>query len=281
MPIRPARSIAPARCLLGVALLAAALLLGSCGLPTSRSETRRLDGDAEARALLFADEFDGAALDGGHWQTEMAWGPLTDGQLERYDAASLTVTGGTLRIEARESESPDTPYASGAVASFGLFEFTYGYAEIRARMPEGRGLWPAFWLAASDSRSSAEIDVVEFLGHEPDTIHLTMHYDDASGQHHEPQETFRDGDFTDGFHTFGVDWRPGRVIWYVDGIERARQTHGVPNEPMYLIANLAVGGPWAGPPDDRTRFPSVYEVDWIRVYAPSSENGPSQPVSTQ
>jgi beta-glucanase (GH16 family) len=73
-------------------------------------------------------------------------------------------------------------------------------------------------------------------------------------------------DFSAGFHAFAAEWKPGEVIWYVDGVERGRSTAGVPAEPMYLIANLAVGGDWPGNPESTTTFPGVMEIDYIRVY---------------
>lgn len=215
---------------------------------------------------IFEDDFGGSAIDPRTWQTEMAWGAFTTGELQRYDGGALSLADGELRITASEDSGDGRPYTSGVVASFERFEFTYGYVEIRARMPEGQGLWPAFWLASTDPTSGSEIDVVEFLGHEPQTVHLAMHYDDESGEHHEPQVTYVGEDFTAGWHTFAVDWSPEAVVWYVDGVERARQTVGVPAEPMYLIANLAVGGEWPGEPDETTRFPAIYAIDYIRVY---------------
>ena len=73
-------------------------------------------------------------------------------------------------------------------------------------------------------------------------------------------------DFSADFYTFAVDWEPGSIVWYVDGVERALTTKGVPDEPMYLIANLAVGGDWPGNPDATTVFPGYMDIDYIRVY---------------
>ncbi|MHB1323018.1 MAG: glycoside hydrolase family 16 protein [Coriobacteriia bacterium] len=219
-------------------------------------------------ALIFEEDFAGEAVDLRRWQTEMAWGRYTTGQLEHYDPSALLVRDGGLTIVASEDTWRDRPYRSGVIATFGRHEFTYGYFEIRARMPKGRGLWPAFWLRASDSDSGAEIDVVEFLGHEPRTVHMALHYDTAGGGHLEPQHSFTGPDFTADHHTYAIDWSPDAVVWYIDGVERWRRTEGVPSEPMYLIANLSVGGEWPGSPDGDTGFPARYEIDWIRVYAP-------------
>lgn len=224
-----------------------------------------VEADEPRGAVIFEDEFSGSRLDRARWQTEMEWGRKTTGELQRYDDSALVVDGGALTVVASKTPDGDRPYSSGAIATFDRFEFTYGYAEIRARMPSGQGLWPAFWLASTDPAIGSEIDVVEFLGHEPDTVHLAMHYD-SDGEHFEPQVTYRGEDFTRGWHTFGVEWSPGAVVWYVDGVERARRVVGVPSTPMYLIANMAVGGEWPGDPDPTTEFPASYEIDYIRVY---------------
>lgn len=222
----------------------------------------------EGYELVFEEEFGGEELDGEVWNTAMRWGQNTDNELQTYVPEALGAANGRLSVTARETPGAERPYSSGAIASFDKYAFTYGYAEIRAQVPTGRGLWPAFWLAPVDEGISEEIDVMEILGQQPNTVYMALHYDDENGVHQEPQEEWSGPDFSEGFHTFGVDWRPDEIIWYVDGYERARQTVGVPSTPMYLIANLALGGDWAGWPDDETGFPAAYVIDYIRVYQP-------------
>lgn len=256
----PARGASRAIVLLGLAGVLALALAGA--LHAAAPAPERV---SEKSAASFGDEFEGSALDRTRWQTQMAWGSTTDGQLERYDPSAVTVSDGKLVLTASTARG-DRPYISGVVASFGTHEFTYGYVEMRAKLPRGRGLWPALWLAAVDDSSSNEIDIMEFLGHQTDIVYMTLHYDAPDGQHLDPQATYAGPDFTSGYHTFAVDWRPDAIVWYVDGVERSRQTEGVPSEPMYLIANLGVGGQWPGDPDASTRFPARYLIDYIRVW---------------
>lgn len=220
---------------------------------------------AGARGPDFEEQFNGTSVDLGRWNTEMPWGDHTSGQLERYTASSLVVSDGRLAITAQSDSRGGRGYVSGTITSLGRYEFTYGYAEIRCRVPAGKGLWPAFWLASSDG-SDDEIDVLEILGHEPNRLYMYLHFPDSDGVHREQGNEYRGPDFSAGYHTFAVDWRPDAVIWYVDGVERARQTEGIPHRPMYLIANLGVGGKWPGSPDASTRFPARYDIEWIRVY---------------
>jgi len=112
-----------------------------------------------------------------------------------------------------------------------------------------------------------EIDIVELLGDRPRTVHMTVHWGhwprvlSDGGQYSGP-------DFTSDFHVFRLDWLPGKVVWYVDGVPRFESSQFVPQRPMYLIINTAVGGDWPGEPDDTTAFPVMHLVDYVRVYMP-------------
>ncbi len=219
-------------------------------------------------ALVFDDEFERGPLDLLHWQTEYWWGRTNPPEAQYYAPDAFDFKDGLLRIKAERRTVRDRPYTSGLISSDGRFTFTYGYAEIRARVPEGKGLWPAFWLTADaeNVKNWAEIDVMELLGDQPRRVYMTMHYKDAAGQHRSDQGKFEGPAFAEGFHTFAVDWSPAAVVWYVDDVERFRVTHDVPDMPMYVIANLAVGGEWPGYPDATTPFPALFDVDYIRVY---------------
>ena len=160
-------------------------------------------------------------------------------------------------------------YCSGLVSSHASFAQEYGYFEIRAKVPAGQGLWPAFWLLPVTTEWPPEIDVFEILGDEPRTVHMHVHYEDASGRHQDNGTAFRSpDDFSRDYHTFAVKWGPERIVWYVDGVERHRAEgkRASPNGRMYLIANLAVGGDWPGAPDETTAFPASFDIDYVRVY---------------
>ncbi len=165
------------------------------------------------------------------------------------------------------------PYLSGILTSYEAFKFTHGYAEMRAKVPGGQGLWPAFWLLNSHYvKDAPEIDIMEFLGHTPNTAHHSYHYFDTKNNWARtsmPTANTVGPDFTDGFHDYAVKWGPSDIVWYVDGIETHRTTNAdyrIANQAMYLIANLAVGGNWPGPADATTPFPAVFEIDYIRAY---------------
>jgi len=145
----------------------------------------------------------------------------------------------------------------------------YGYFEMRARLPRGRGLWPAFWLANENMAWPPEIDVVEMLGNAPTMIYFSTHYK-LNGKNVSRTESFRVADTSADFHTYGVDWQPSSIVYYFDGKPVALYpTPADMTSPMYMIASFAVGGPssWPGSPDSSTEFPAHMYIDYIRAYA--------------
>lgn len=234
--------------------------------------------DKPGWTLTFSDEFNGDRLDESKW-TDHYWHGRTHAnhELQYYASDGYALKDGQLRLTARpvsadaRSKTAGLPYTSGMISSFGKFAQQYGWFEMRARIPKGKGYWPAFWLLPDDKRWPPEIDILEILGHQPDVAHFTTHWRDAQRRHLDDTHEWRGPDFSAGFHTFAVDWEPGLVVWYVDGIERARTSKGVPNVPMYVIANLAVGGDWPGNPDATTQFPQSMDIDYIRVYQKKPE----------
>ncbi len=164
-------------------------------------------------------------------------------------------------------------YLSGIITSYDSFKMTHGYVETRAKVPAGQGLWPAFWLLNTHYVEDVpEIDVMEFLGHDVETLYNTYHYFDIEDDWRKistPSLQVKADDWTEDFHTFGMAWSPKEIIWYVDGIETNRVTDSeyvIANQAMYLLANLAVGGNWPGEPDATTQFPATFEIDYIRAY---------------
>ena len=145
-------------------------------------------------------------------------------------------------------------YTSGMVSSHNKFSFRYGYAEMRARVPSGTGLWPAFWLLPvaldqyDEQKWPPEIDVFEVLGQEPSRAYMTNWYGTWPGSVSLKQGSYfiHNTDFSQGFHIYAVEWTPTGITWYIDDQICFESTSGVPQEEMYLLATLAVGGNWPG-----------------------------------
>ncbi|HEY5925637.1 MAG TPA: family 16 glycosylhydrolase [Kofleriaceae bacterium] len=227
----------------------------------------------------FWDEFNGTALDRTKWATKFKWGGSSlpqNGERECYVDQNVSLSGGRLLLKAERRtmtcDGRTNPFASGMVSAHPSMAQLYGYFEMRAKMPRGKALWPAFWSLPNQKTTLAEIDVVELLGHEPTKLYMNVHWE-TSGvrQSLSTAYSFPGWDFSTGYHTYAVDWRPGSITWYVDGnprkVFRASDAPGsyVPYESMYLIANLAVGGAWPGEPDATTPAVSYLEIDHIRA----------------
>ncbi|HEX4079568.1 MAG TPA: glycoside hydrolase family 16 protein [Rhizomicrobium sp.] len=268
------------------------ILLATAGLLAffpARAAPLQATPDGRPLVLTFSDDFHGAANEPSpRWRTRLGddtyrgldGRTLPDnGELEIYVDSHLADSqgpiglnpfriGGDGHLEILAWPTPpallprlqDHPYVSGVITTQPSFWQRYGYFEMRAKIPNGKGLWPAFWLLPKDQSWPPEIDVVEAVGdasHIYSTVHTTL--DPAAGveAHIAPN----------AFHTFAVSWDPRLVVWYVDG----RRIGAVPtprdlNKPMYMIANLAVGGYWPGSPDTSTVFPARLTIDCIRAY---------------
>jgi beta-glucanase (GH16 family) len=210
--------------------------------------------------LAFADNFTGTTLDKAHWSTCYYWDctNLGNNELEWYEPSQVTVHDGTVSLTAEPGLSHGKTYVSGMLSSYGKFSFEYGYAQIVAKLPVGQGMWSAFWTLPEAGGFPPEIDIMENAA-EFDRVYLFVHYPPSN----------RDAadvvmpSFNTEFHTYGVDWEPGSISWYVDGVLAAHESVSI-SKPMYLLADLAVAGNPA--PDAADRFPQSLEIKSIEVW---------------
>lgn len=209
---------------------------------------------------VFSDHFAGTALDAAHWSTCYYWDCTNRAQpeIEWYQASQVSVDNGTLSLTAVPEQTHGKQYVSGMISSYGKFSFTYGYMQVVAELPIGQGMWSAFWTLPESGSWPPEIDVMENWA-EGQTINVFVH-DSQSG-------TERDSvlvpSMSDTFHTYGVDWEPGSISWYVDGILQADFAISIA-APEYLLANLAVA---SNPgPNSAVRFPQSLKIRSIEVW---------------
>jgi beta-glucanase (GH16 family) len=235
--------------------------------------------------LIWSDEFNTNSLSSA-WANQngdgcpnlCGWG---NNELEYYTDRpdNIFFQDGKLIIEAKKESFSGKNYTSSKIVSSGKKFFKYGRVDIRAKLPKGKGIWPALWMMPQSSvyggwPKSGEIDIMELVGHEPNKVYATVHYGPGPGSINISRGyTLPSGIFNDEFHVFSMEWKQGQIKFFVDNnlystinkTDIGNNTWPF-NEEFYFIFNLAVGGNWPGSPDATTYFPQWMIVDYVRVY---------------
>ena len=244
--------------------------------------------------LVWNDEFNGgngSAPDKTKWVIETGGNGWGNHELEYYTnrVDNVQMQDGRLVITAKREGYSDSDgvfrgYTSARIKTQSKFAQRYGRFEARIQIPRGQGVWPAFWMLGDDISKNpwpacGEIDIMENIGKEPDTVHGTIHGPGYSGDHAigSPYKLPDGKSFADDYHLYAVEWEPDTIRFYVDDHLYATRTPAdlppgakwVYDHPFFLILNLAIGGAWPGDPDVRTRFPQTMLVDYVRVYEAS------------
>ncbi|CAN7294992.1 family 16 glycosylhydrolase [Phenylobacterium sp. LjRoot225] len=286
-----------------------AILFKNTTISAFRTENFEVSIDPSKLKMTFSDEFNALSLQnksagGGTWATSFAWDRYVtlsahtipseqevyvDPQFAGSGTTALglnpfKVSNGVLTITpsatagAVKSALWNYDYTSGLLTTKGSFAQQYGYFEMRADLPEAKGAFPAFWLLPADGSFTAEIDIMEYVG-EANTVHNTVHYGPDGA--HWTADSFKSyvADLASGFHTFGLRWTAQTLTWYVDGTQVAQvATPAGAQKPMYMLANYAVGGDWAGDIAANATLPGM-SIDYIRAYsldaAPASSPPPT------
>ncbi|QWF76759.1 Beta-glucanase [Amycolatopsis sp. CA-230715] len=241
-------------------------------------------GAPPAPMATFTDDFDGPAgsgVDGSKWQLET--GDNVNNHERQYYTSGTNNAAldgqGHLVITAKK-ENPGNyncwygrcEYTSARLNTSGKFSSNYGHYEARMKLPRGQGMWPAFWmLGGGNWPADGEIDIMENVGFEPNTVHGTIHGPGYSGSGG-IGAGYNGPNFSDDFHTYAVDWSPNKITWSVDGNTYQTRTPNdlngnkwVFDHPFFLILNLAVGGYWPGDPNGSTQFPQQLVIDYVHV----------------
>ena len=280
-----------------------------------------------AWTLLWSDEFKGDAIDPAKWDFDVgngffdykthAWVPgWGNEELQYYteDARNVQVRDSLLYIRALKEPLHGCGYTSARIKSrrrdgMPLFTKAYGKFEIRAKVPHGKGLWPAIWMLPQDDAygtwaASGEIDVMEIVGEKPHEYLGSIHFGSTFPRRELVTHVHRfpDGHTVGEFHVYAVEWEPGEIRWSVDGTiwatqsfwwscSRLRGGKGVVAKnaadlnpwpapfdmAFYIVMNVAVGGNFPGVPNPATRFPAELVVDYVRVYERVGGYGPPPP----
>ena len=244
-------------------------------------------------SLVWADEFAGTSVDAGNWTFEVGGGGWGNGELETYCAPwtraapceagrpNAVVKDGLLHVIARKDAAGK--WTSARLITKRLKSFQYGRIEARIKIPEGEGVWPAFWMLGDDVDqrpwpACGEMDIMENIGKEPGKIHGSVHGTGFTGTPLGTATELAGGKkFAEEFHTYGVIWAPGKVQYYVDDPAHTYAMFTPADLPKgavwpfddgkyFLLLNLAIGGQWPGPPNAATGSQVEMLVDYVRVY---------------
>ncbi len=271
----------------------------SCDKNNDNEEPENQISVPEGYTLVWSDEFNDESINMGDWHYETGDGTdygLPEGwgnnELQIYtesDANSSIDTDGdisALKITALNNGPDD--FTSAKLTTNEKISVRFGRIEVSAKLPQGQGIWPAIWMLGDnideiDWPGCGEIDIVELLGHEPQKIYTTVHYTNSGNSHHETQESYQlsNGNFSDNYHIFSIDWTPESITFSVD--ETTVQQVPVEDDmkeflrSFYLVMNVAVGGNWPGYPDNTTTFPQSMYVDYVRVFEKTGFEPPAAP----
>lgn len=232
----------------------------------------------------WADEFDYEGLpDSTKWDYDIGGSGWGNNELQYYtkELENARVGGGVLKITAIKEDKDGKEYTSARLVSRKKGDFLYGRFEVKAKLPTGKGTWPAAWMLPTDWvyggwPRSGEIDIIEHVGYDQDKVHMSVHthaYNHTIGTQKTSSKTV--SGVSEDFHIYRIDWTPYAIRGYVDNVqlfEFINNGKGVDSWPFdqkfHFLLNLAVGGNWGGAQGvDPGVFPQTMEVDYVRVYA--------------
>ena len=243
--------------------------------------------DSDSWILVWSDEFEGAngsAPDPAKWNQQEGGAGWGNGELQYYTKGTNNsfLQDGMLVIQVKEEYMLGRDYTSARLTTQFKGDWTFGRFEIRAKLPNTQGIWPAFWMLPSRGRygsgpAGGEIDIMEMIGSEPFRSYGTLHFGNPAERSSGSYDLPNGATYADDFHLFAVEWEPDEIRWYVDDVLFHSETEWFTsslNAPypapfdqnFHLLVNVAVGGVWPGSPDETSVFPQMLYVDYVRVY---------------
>ncbi len=233
----------------------------------------------KSKSLVWEENFNSDKLNENNWNFELGdgcpaicgWG---NNEKQIYTQNNHTVKDGNLIITINKENNN---YTSTRITTAGKKEFMYGKMEVRAKIPTGKGIWPAFWMLGSNISKvgwpkCGEIDILEYVGREPSKLYTSLHTQDSHGNTVNTKIT-EVKNIEDGFHLYAIDWNKDKIEFFVDNQSvyvfspTVKNDDTWPyNQSFYFIINTAVGGNFGGHAIDDSMFPQQFIIDYIKVY---------------
>lgn len=247
-------------------------------------ETIKKSPIANGWKLKWADEFNTKGLpDATNWTYDVGgtgWGNNEKQFYTNADTLNANVDKGSLNIIARKADKENKNYTSARLATRKKFDWKYGRVEVRAMLPKGKGLWPAIWMLPTDWKygawpKSGEIDIMEHVGFDPDTVHGTIHTE--AFNHVKGTQVGKalkvENPYTE-YHVYAIEWFEDHIDFFIDGKpyltfknNRKSFSEWPFDQPFHLLLNVAVGGNWGGAKGiDESVFPATMKIDYVRVF---------------
>lgn len=246
---------------------------------------------AQNYVMVWDEEFNTPGLpDSTKWGYES--GKIRNNELQYYTVKRLEnarIEDSVLIIEARKEKYSGADYTSASIISKGIGDWKYGKIEISAKVPTGKGTWPALWMMPTNSAygtwpRSGEIDIMEYVGFEPQYLHYTCHFEGTNGSGHQSSGS-KSASIVNPFNKFikfAIIWTPDKIEWYANDVKYHQYLRSSDdprvwpfNKEFYLILNLAYGGTWGGTAGiDDTKLPHKFLIDYVRVYQLQESEGP-------
>ena len=239
---------------------------------------------SQEQKLVWSQEFNDSTIDTAVWNFETGFGHNNEEQYYTAREKNIFIENGNLIIEAKKEKYNSAKYTSARINTNGKKLFQYGRIEVRAKLPEGKGTWPAIWMLGENRErdgypACGEIDIMEFVGKDPDHIHGAIHYPELDNiKMNSLTKKFPLPNSEDGFHVYAIDWNEQSISYFIDdelfycftiaNAERKGRDN-IFQKPFYLIINLALGGKWAGKINNSI-LPARFYVDYIRYYKPEN-----------
>lgn len=247
-------------------------------IPTVPAVNEEARDYSQYTTLAWSDEFDSGPLDQAKWVYEQGGGGWGNNELQTYTNSvdNVTVTGGNLVIQALR-QAGSNAYTSGRLITKGKQSFQYGRIDVRAKVPKGKGVWPAIWMLGSDIDQNnwprcGEIDIMELRGSRPKELLSTMHFGNSAAEHvYKGTTQVQPNELSNDFHIFSVVRSKNQLRFFLDGQQYYTFTSSDAspypfNNPFFMVLNVAIGGDFDGNPDATTVLPQQMQVDYVRYY---------------
>jgi beta-glucanase (GH16 family) len=274
-----------------IRILFVAVMFTACNTKKTKdiSDNKKVSIEKETDwVLVWSDEFNTENLNKNNWNFQVVEAGRFNEEWQRYTNSDKNayIENDCLVIEAihESEEHGENQYTSARLNTAGKQSWKYGKFSARIKLPEGEGIWPAFWMLGANINENGgdtpwpkcgEIDILELYGSKDDAaIEVNAHYADSTDAHaYMGAETYtlEQGKFSDDFHIFELEWTEKELIWFVDGNEVTSMPIDKPyltefHKEFFILLNIAVGGTYAGRPNESTKFPQKMTIDWIRVH---------------